>query len=186
MIAASIQTPHVDWFALSPSLALLGASALCLFTAVLVPDWLRRAFAATIAFAGFAVAAGFAIALFNHSTTAETLIADSMSRDRLAALAQLILAATGAVVVFVSWGERRQTGVAEYYALLTAAVAGMAFFVSAANLMTLFLGLEWFSLCLYVLVAIDTDRATSLEAGLKYVIVGGFGSAVLLFGSALV
>jgi NADH-quinone oxidoreductase subunit N len=52
--------------------------------------------------------------------------------------------------------------------------------------MTLFLGLEWFSLCLYVLVAIDTEHETSLEAGLKYLIVGGFGSAVLLFGSALV
>jgi NADH-quinone oxidoreductase subunit N len=52
--------------------------------------------------------------------------------------------------------------------------------------MTLFLGLEWFSLCLYVLCAMDTDRETSLEAGLKYLIVGSFGSAVLLFGSALV
>ena len=62
----------------------------------------------------------------------------------------------------------------------------MAFFVSADNLMTLFLGLEWFSLCLYVLVAFDNERATSLEAGLKYLVVGGFGSAVLLFGSALV
>ncbi len=62
----------------------------------------------------------------------------------------------------------------------------MVFFVGAENLMTLFLGLEWFSLCLYVLVAIDTDRATSLEAGLKYVIVGSFGSAILLFGSAFV
>src|SRR5438093_8130905 len=119
MIASSINTPHVDWFALSPSLALIGASALCLFVAALVPDWLRRAFAATIAFIGFAVAGGFAIALFNHSPNAQTLIADSMSRDRLAAVAQLILAATGAVVVFVSWGERRRTGVAQYYALLT-------------------------------------------------------------------
>ena len=62
----------------------------------------------------------------------------------------------------------------------------MVFFVGAENLMTLFLGLEWFSLCLYVLVAIDTERETSLEAGLKYVIVGGFGSAILLFGSAFV
>ena len=35
-------------------------------------------------------------------------------------------------------------------------------------------------------MAFDTDRASSLEAGLKYLIVGGFGSAVLLFGSALV
>jgi NADH-quinone oxidoreductase subunit N len=62
----------------------------------------------------------------------------------------------------------------------------MVFFVGAENLMTLFLGLEWFSLCLYVLVAFDTDRAASLEASLKYLIVGGFGSAILLLGSALV
>ncbi len=100
-------------------------------------------------------------------------------------MAQLILAITGAVVVFAAWSERRRGHDAEYYSLLAAAGAGMMFFVQAENLMTLFLGLEWFSLCLYILVAIDTDRATSLEAGLKYVIVGGFGSAVLLFGSAL-
>ncbi len=108
-----------------------------------------------------------------------------MIRDQLGALAQLILAITGAVVVFASWGEKRRDN-GEYYALLAAAGAGMLFFVQAENLMTLFLGLEWFSLCLYILVAFDTDRETSLEAGLKYVIVGGFGSAVLLFGSALV
>ena len=62
----------------------------------------------------------------------------------------------------------------------------MAFFVQAENLMTLFLGLEWFSIALYVLCALDTNRAKSLEAGLKYLIIGGFGSAILLFGSALV
>ena len=62
----------------------------------------------------------------------------------------------------------------------------MAFFVTAGNLMTLFLGLEWFSISLYILCALDTHRAASLEAGLKYLIVGGFGSSILLFGSALV
>ena len=41
-----------------------------------------------------------------------------------------------------------------------------------ANLMTLFLGLEWFSIALYIMCAIDTHRG-SLEAGLKYLIVGG-------------
>jgi NADH-quinone oxidoreductase subunit N len=58
--------------------------------------------------------------------------------------------------------------------------------VSANTLMTLFLGLEWFSISLYILCAIDVELAGSLEAGLKYLIVGGFGSAILLFGSALV
>jgi NADH-quinone oxidoreductase subunit N len=135
---------------------------------------------------GFAVAAVLAGLVFDESASAEALIAESMTRDRLAALAQLVLAVSGAVVVLASWGERRRAGHGEYYALLTAAGAGMLFFVGAGNLMTLFLGLEWFSLCLYILVAFDADRPASLEASLKYLIVGGFGSAVLLFGSALV
>ena len=63
---------------------------------------------------------------------------------------------------------------------------GCCFFVGANNLMTLFLGLEWFSICLYILCAIDRDRLGGLEAALKYLVIGGFGSAVLLFGSALV
>jgi NADH-quinone oxidoreductase subunit N len=142
--------------------------------------------AATAAFAGFVVAAVLAGLVFDESPTPEALIDESMTRDQLAALTQVILAATGAVVVLVAWAERRRAGHGEYYALLATAGAGMVFFVGAGNLMTLFLGLEWFSLCLYVLVAFDTDRASSLEAGLKYLIVGGFGSAVLLFGSALV
>src|SRR5207245_7377615 len=80
----------------------------------------------------------------------------------------------------------RDEHVGEYYALLAAAGAGMMFFVQASNLMTLFLALEWFSLALYVLCAIDIDLVGSLEAGLKYLIVGAVGSATLLFGSALV
>src|SRR5256884_6616366 len=76
--------------------------------------------------------------------------------------------------------------IAEYYALLAWAGAGMALLVSASSLMTLFLGLEWFSISLYILCAIDVQLVGSLEAGLKYLIIGGFGSAMLLFGSALV
>jgi NADH-quinone oxidoreductase subunit N len=181
-----IDTPSVDWLALSPTLALLGASGVALLGAVLVPAWMRKGFTAASSFAGFVIAAVLAGLVFDRTADAEALLAESMVRDRFAALAQLILAVTGAVVVFVSWAERRRDGHGEYYALLAAAGAGMVFFVGAENLLTLFLGLEWFSLCLYILVALDTERATSLEAGLKYVIVGGFGSSVLLFGSALV
>jgi NADH-quinone oxidoreductase subunit N len=180
-----IDTPKVDWLALSPTLALLGASGVALLAAVLVPEWMRRSAAAGVALLGAVVAAVLACVVFAETPTAETLLADSMVRDRFAAFAQVVLAVIVAAVVLVAWAERRHHA-AEYYALTTAAGAGMVFFVGAENLMTLFLGLEWFSLCLYVLVAIDTERETSLEAGLKYVIVGGFGSAILLFGSALV
>jgi NADH-quinone oxidoreductase subunit N len=181
-----IETPSVDWLALSPTVALLSASGLALLATVVVPGWMRKAVTAAVVLAGFVTAAVLAGVVFDESATPEVLLSDSMARDQLAAFAQVILAVTGAVVVLVSWTERRRDSYGEYYSLLAAAGAGMVFFVSAENLMTLFLGLEWFSLCLYILVALDTERAASLEAGLKYLVVGGFGSAVLLFGSALV
>ena len=115
------------------------------------------------------------------------LVHDAMVRDRWGSVAQVILAGCGAIAVLIAYRERmRDEHVAEYYALLTAAGAGMMFFVQAANLMTLFLALEWFSIALYVLTAIDIELVGSLEAGLKYLIVGAVGSATLLFGSALV
>jgi NADH-quinone oxidoreductase subunit N len=181
-----IDTPSVDWLAISPSLALLGGAGVALLAAVVGPQWTRKGVAAGAAFAGFVLAAVFAGVVFAQSPSPETLLSDSMARDQLAGLAQVLLGVTGAVVVLVAWAERPRAVAGEYFALLATAGAGMAFFVSAENLMTLFLGLEWFSLCLYILVAMDRERATSLEAGLKYLVVGGFGSAVLLFGSALV
>ncbi len=182
-----IQKPHVDWLALSPELALLAAAGLLLMIAVFVPRRGRSAVAAFTGFAGFVTAFVFAVVLDAKSPHVTLLIHDSMFRDRWSALAQVLIAGSGAVAVLVSVGERwSEEHVAEYYALLTAAGAGMAFFVQAANLMTLFLGLEWFSIALYVLSAIDIDLIGSLEAGLKYLIVGSVGSATLLFGSALV
>jgi NADH-quinone oxidoreductase subunit N len=182
-----IPTPNVDWLALSPSLIPLAASCVALLGAVLVPARARHPLAAIVCALGFAGAFAAAAWLFRETPDARAVIGDALARDRLAALAQMIVAGVGFLAVGVSYTERKRTEhVGEYYALLAACGGGMAFFVAANNLMTLFLGLEWFSLCLYVLCAIDTDRETSLEAGLKYLIVGSFGSAVLLFGSALV
>ena len=180
-----IDTPSVDWLALSPTVALLGTAGVALLSALL-PVWMRKPVSAAATIVGFVVAAVFAGYVFEESAAPEVLLEGTMVRDQLAAFAQVVLGVTGATVVLASWSEPRRENHAEYHALLATAGAGMVFFVGAENLMTLFLGLEWFSLCLYVLVAIDSERETSLEAGLKYLIVGGFGSAVLLFGSALV
>ena len=181
-----IETPHVDWLALSPTLALLGASAIALLGAVTVPRAAVRAFSVAVTGAGFVVCGVFAGVVFDRSPDPTVLLSESMTRDQLGALAALVLAAIGLVVVLVSWGDGRQDHVGEYYALLAASGAGMVFFVSASSLMTMFLALEWFSIALYVLCALDTHRRASLEAGLKYLIIGSFGSGVLLFGCALV
>jgi NADH-quinone oxidoreductase subunit N len=180
-----IDTPKVDWLALSPTLALLAAAAVALLAAVLVPRMIRAVFCAVSTGLGFLFAGILAIAVFDRTPDSVTLISESMIRDRYAAFAQIIVAGAGLLTVLLVAGAPRREHIGEYYALIAVAGAGMVFFVSAENLMTLFLGVEWFSIALYILCAMDTHRRASLEAGLKYLIVGSFGTAILLFGSAL-
>jgi NADH-quinone oxidoreductase subunit N len=182
------QQPTIDWAALSPELILLGGAAICLIIPLFLPGGWRRPFSAVVGglcFIGAGVAAGI---LFAGDETGVGIVADAIQRDRLAELAQIFVAGSGLLAVGVSMGWQREerTRAGEYYALLLSAGAGMSFFVAASNLMTLFLGLEWFSISLYVLCAIAVDSLPSLESGLKYLIVGSFGSAILLFGSAFV
>ncbi len=182
-----IPTPSIDWFALSPTLAALAAAALALLLSVLVPRSMRRPVSAFLVGAGFLTAGVLAGYVYWKSPEAQSVVGDAATRDRLAALAQIGIAGVGFLSVLVAYSDRpKQEHVGEYFALLATAAAGMMFFVSADSFMTLFLGLEWFSISLYVLCAIDVDLETSLESGLKYLIVGSFGSAILLFGFALV
>ncbi|HXV57458.1 MAG TPA: NADH-quinone oxidoreductase subunit N [Gaiellaceae bacterium] len=182
-----ISTPTIDWAALSPVLVTLGGATVALLVSLFLPARARRAFGAAVAAVCFVAAGAAAIALFVADETGRGIVSDAIRRDRLAELAQVLIMGAGLLTVAVSYREPGGDDRAgEYYALLLAAAGGMAFFVAANNLMTLFLGLEWFSICLYVLTAIAVDRLPGLEAGLKYLIVGSFGSAILLFGSAFV
>jgi NADH-quinone oxidoreductase subunit N len=182
------QRPTIDWAALSPELVLLGGASVCLVLALFLPWSWRRPFCAAVATLSLLGAAAAAIVLFTMDENATGIVADALQRDRLAELAQILIVGSGLLAVGVSFNQEpdERTRVGEYYALLLSAAAGMAFFVAASNLMTLFLGLEWFSISLYILCAIAVTHLPSLEAGLKYLIVGSFGSAVLLFGSAFV
>jgi NADH-quinone oxidoreductase subunit N len=185
----SFERPTIDWAALSPELILLGGASVCLVVALFLPWGWRRPFCAAVAALSLLGAGAAAIVLFAlDEGTARGVVADALRRDRLAELGQTLIAGSGLLAVGVSFGWERdeRTRVGEYYALLLSAAAGMAFFVAASNLMTLFLGLEWFSISLYVLCAMAVAHLPSLEAGLKYLIVGSFGSAILLFGAAFV
>ena len=193
----TIQTPHIDWFGLSPVLTLIGTSFASLLCAVLVPRAVRRLAGAGIAVAGFIAGIVLAVWLYVDTPDGHTIAAGAYYRDRWTSLGQIIIFAVGLATALLAWEhvpgrrrgsdpDRRDDHVAEFFALLLASAGGMAFFVGAANLRVLFLALEWFSITLYVMCAIDYDLEGSLEAGLKYLIVGSFGAAALLFGSALV
>jgi len=75
---------------------------------------------------------------------------------------------------------------AEYTSLILFAGAGMSLLSSASSLVGLFLGLEAFTLVLYVLIAFNRGENIGAEAGLKYLVMGAVATGFLAFGIALI
>lgn len=74
----------------------------------------------------------------------------------------------------------------EYYALVLFALLGMMIMVSGQHFLTLYMGLELLSLCLYTLVALDRDNALATEAAMKYFVLGALASGMLLYGMSMI
>jgi NADH-quinone oxidoreductase subunit N len=119
--------------------------------------------------------------------THKAIISAALQIDDLALGANLILLAGGALTVFLAWRAEapREAAHGEFQALLLTSIAGMATLAAAQNLIVVFVGIELLSIPLYVLCATEMRREKSLEAGLKYLIIGSVGSATLLYGLAL-
>ncbi len=74
----------------------------------------------------------------------------------------------------------------EYYALVLFATLGMMVMISGQNMLTIYMGLELLSLCLYALVALDRDNVQSTEAAMKYFVLGALASGMLLYGMSMI
>jgi NADH-quinone oxidoreductase subunit N len=183
MIGA-LQTPDIDYAGLSPLLALTGGACVTLMVGLF-----RGARVHTLA-AGAALvtlAAAFGLSVWQLGE-AKSIVEGALRIDDLALTLDFIFYVAGAITVVLSFREPPSGAGKEgdYYALLLSSVLGMVVLASAQNLITLFLGIELLSIPLYVMCAGLLRKRTSLEAGLKYLIIGSVGSATLLYGLAFI
>lgn len=74
----------------------------------------------------------------------------------------------------------------EFYALILFALLGMMIMASGSHFLTLYMGLELLSLCLYSLVALDRDNPRATEAAMKYFVLGALASGMLLYGMSMI
>jgi NADH-quinone oxidoreductase subunit N len=195
--AHHINGPHVDWTALSPLWVLGAGGMLVLLVGLLRPAVVREWIVPILTVITFLCALAAAIVAFHHRATgsagfcllqAPGCRSAPLAMDRLALELDMLFALAGLATVLLSWRgiAVRESGHGEYMALLIFSVMGMGVFVSAQNLVTLFLGIELLSIPLYILCASETRREGSLESGLKYLIVGSVGSATLVYGLGLI
>ncbi len=97
-----------------------------------------------------------------------------------------LLAAILVLVLSVEFSDRIGAGISEFYSLVVFALAGMMFAASANDFTMLFVSIELITVTFYVLTSFQRRRLASLEAGIKYLILGALSSAFLVYGIALV
>ncbi len=97
-----------------------------------------------------------------------------------------LLAAILVLVMSVDFSAKLGAGISEFYSLVLFALAGMMFAASANDFAMLFVSLELITVTFYVLTSFQRNRLISLEAGVKYLILGAMASAFLVYGIALI
>ncbi|MCW3038634.1 MAG: proton-translocating NADH-quinone oxidoreductase, chain [Solirubrobacterales bacterium] len=180
-----IKGPHIDWAGLSPLVAILGGVVVVLMAGLLRPRFAREQLVPGLALVSLLASLGLTIWQLDED---KSLVANSLRLDGLSTTLTVIFLAAGIATTLLSWRALapRESAHGEYFALMLTSIAGMIVLVWAQDTITLFLGLELLSIPLYVLCATEMRRASSLESGLKYLVVGSVGSATLLYGLALI
>src|SRR5439155_2223579 len=97
-----------------------------------------------------------------------------------------LVAAIIVLIMSVEFADRIPTGISEYYALILFALSGMMFAASANDFTLLFVSLELITVTFYVLTSFQRARLASLEAGVKYLVIGALATSFTVFGIALV
>jgi len=152
-----------------------------------LPKRRRGGAVAIVAATGFAYSLGTAVYrwLFGQGGPAYNGFATG---DSFALFFEILFASLGILTVALSHSYLRKRGLleGEFHILIMAAVIGMMVLASATSLVTVFLGLELLSIALYIVCGYVRTDSRSQEAGAKYLLVGGFASAFVLYGMALI
>jgi NADH-quinone oxidoreductase subunit N len=137
---------------------------------------------------GLIAALGCTVASYTSNDTATPIYSGMMLFNNFSAVFSGITIITTILIILLSRGyfEKISNHIAEYYAIILFALAGVIVMVSFYNLVMLFIGIEIMSVSLYILAGIKKTDFASNEAALKYFLMGAFSTGFLLFGIALI
>lgn len=176
-----------DFRLISPLLC-IGVTAIV----VLIVDLFRidrksKSFAFHLTWAGTAVALCYNVMLLKGGTEYATAFQGMVQCDRVGLVLNALILVSTLLTVLLSHFYMKKAGLvlAEYYVMLLSVVMGMIIIAMSGDMILLFLGIELLSIPLYVLAAYLRHRRASVEAGLKYFLLGSFASGFLLFGIAM-
>ena len=174
----------IDYTAILPELVLAATAIVVLLLELFVPAN-RRSILAAVTVVGLVGALLANIPLWGQNRSA---FSGTVTGDSLAAFLNVVLIGVTIFTAIISPRYLRalRLDYGEYYILLLGATLGMMLLAAATSLMTVFLGIELLSICLYVLCGFARAELRSQESALKYLLLGGFATGFLLYGMALI
>ncbi|GAB3411663.1 NADH-quinone oxidoreductase subunit N [Haloparvum alkalitolerans] len=182
-----------EWAALSPVLALALTGLALLLVDTINPNSRSNTSSAVVAVLGSLASLGAATWFLLAGTGQEgtggaiTLLADAIVVDGLALFFTVVFAVVTALVVVAAHDYLADVdSPGEFYSMVLFAATGMSLMAAANSLAVAFVALEMASLPSYALVTFLKRNKGSVEAGLKYFLVGAVSSAVFVFGISLV
>ncbi|QIO23601.1 NADH-quinone oxidoreductase subunit N [Haloarcula sp. JP-L23] len=185
-----------SWAGLAPALALAVTALVLLLIDSVDPDTTNTSLLggvsvvgslASLAFAVWFIFGGTGIPTSEGGVGTPVLFNGQLVVDQMALFFMIIVASVTALVTLASTDYVREHAYqAEFYALVLLAATGMSVLSAANSLATAFVALELVSLPSYALVAFLKKNRGSVEAGLKYFLIGAVSSAVFAYGISLV
>jgi NADH-quinone oxidoreductase subunit N len=180
----TLTIPVFHLSSIGPWLTLTVTAILILVLDALSPKGGKKACFSGLALLGLVVAAFQTVGLWGKTGTD---FAGMVYLDSFSCFFYMIFLLGAALTILISrqYLEDYGKNLGEYYALILFATMGMMLMAAGAHLIMIFLGLEVMSIAVYVLAGLFREDVRSNEASLKYLILGSFSSAFLLFGMAM-
>ncbi len=174
--------PAVDWEAIAPFLCLSAGGLAAVLLAV--GSKAVRLLAGPVAILAVLLAGRSVWVLWESP---RVVMSGLVAVDRFALAFDVLFLMTALLAILISMADLRRKGVehGEFYALMLFATAGMTMMAGSTSLLGLFLGLEILSLPLYIMCGFTRHQERSLEASMKYFLMGAFSTGFTLYGMAL-
>jgi len=175
---------QTDFYTILPLTFLTVWSCLLLLADLFIPKN-SKGLTAFLSALGLAVTLGLTI---TQSGSENVGFNNMVVVDGFSVFVNIVLLTSGLLGIALAYGYLKRMGLerGEYYTLMLFSVSGMMLMAQAADLIIIFLALEWLSIPLYVLAAFARPNLQSEEAGVKYFLLGAFSTGFVVYGTALI
>jgi len=180
-----MKLPEIDLYLIAPEIIITVFGFLVLLFDVFFSKEGKKGYLGILSLVGIVLAFFYTLPQIG---VVKSGFADMFVSDGFALFFKIVFLIIAFLTVLISMGYIHREGfeLGEYYALILFSTLGMMLMAAGSHLITLFLGLETMSISIYVLAGMMREDRRSVEAALKYFLLGAFATGFLLYGFALI